>query len=98
MAASTRQGPSGRRPTRKWDQRFESALLQQRVWCELEAVVNRSGRPGDGRHSERPWASALFEIAITKYPGRACLAAIITETLEVVPRQWKVIQTVREKF
>jgi hypothetical protein len=36
--------------------------------------VNRSGRPGDGRHSERPWASALFEIAITKYPGRACLA------------------------
>jgi transposase len=22
----------------------------------------------------------------------------ITETLEVVPRQWKVIQTVREKF
>jgi len=25
-------------------------------------------------------------------------AAGITETLEVIPRQWKVIQTVREKF
>ena len=28
----------------------------------------------------------------------AKLGETITETLEVVPRQWKVIQTVREKF
>jgi transposase len=28
----------------------------------------------------------------------AKLGEDITETLEVVPRQWKVIQTVREKF
>ncbi|MBB4581614.1 hypothetical protein GGE45_003962 [Rhizobium aethiopicum] len=26
------------------------------------------------------------------------MAEDITETLEVIPRQWKVIQTVREKF
>jgi hypothetical protein len=43
--------------------------------------VNRSGRPGDGRHSERPCASALFEIAITKYPGRACLACMAMQAV-----------------
>ena len=31
--------------------------------------------------------------------GRLCkLGEDITETLEVIPRQWKVIQTVRERF
>ncbi len=28
----------------------------------------------------------------------SCVTSNITETLEVIPRQWKVIQTVREKF
>ena len=30
--------------------------------------------------------------------GLAALGEDVTDTLEVIPRQWKVIQTVREKF
>jgi len=36
-----------------------------------------------------------IEIALS---AGAMLGEDITETLEVIPRQWKVIQTVREKF
>src|SRR5262245_6575410 len=47
-------------------------------------------------------ASAFVVSAPSECPccgGRlAKLGEDITETLEVVPRQWKVIQTVREKF
>ena len=38
------------------------------------------------------------DLPVLPAAGWPSLARTITETLEVIPRQWKVIQTVREKF
>jgi transposase len=47
-------------------------------------------------------AGSTFISRISRLTFRWCLPVLIgedvTETLEVIPRQWKVIQTVREKF
>ena len=52
-------------------------------------------RPKRGASCSRSCPTAEYPICGGKL---AKLGETITETLEVVPRRWKVIQTVREKF
>ena len=49
-----------------------------------------------GERSVEPGPAAYF--ACGGAPGCASFDEDVTETLEVIPRQWKVIQHVREKF
>lgn len=79
---------------------------------ELSAQAARSGTSIEGFVRRRPARKPLPEhlprerIVIPSPATCACcgsdrlskLGEDITETLEVVPRQWKVIQTVRERF
>ncbi len=67
---------------------------------QVKAFTRRSGR--------KPFPEHLPRERVVVLPPDACaccgsqklskIGEDVTETLEVIPRQWKVIQTVREKF
>jgi transposase len=83
----------------------EDALTAERAQAADAATVRSFTRKKAGR---KPFPAHLPRERIVMPGPTACaccgsnrLAKIgedVTETLEVVPRQWKVIQTVREKF
>ena len=60
------------------------------------AIAQAVSRPPAARACGDPGAGQLSLLRLG--PAVEKLGEDITETLEVVPRQWKVIQTVREKF
>jgi len=87
---------------------LETAATEDELAAETAAVqtqtVNRSS--ASGLHESRPRHLPRERIVIAAPESCPCcgsaklskLGEDITETLEVIPRRWKVIQTVREKF
>ena len=88
---------------------LESAATEDEIAAERAAGQDDECR---GLHAQAPGAQALPRASAARAGGRAgadrlpcCggarlrkLGEDVTETLEVIPRQWKVIQHVREKF
>src|SRR3546814_17348947 len=76
--------------------------------AEVEAAKNNVAQFEGKRRARKPVTEhmprervviAAQEVCPCCGSDRLCkLGEDITETLEVVPRQWKVVQTVREKF
>ena len=77
--------PKGRRPTAR---RLARSRARSRRASPSRSICRASG----SSFPARPPAPAADR------PGSPKLGEDITETLEVVPRQWKVLQYVREKF
>src|SRR5205814_5300095 len=105
-----RFGPSAER-SRLLDQLELQLEELEASATEDEAVANADATPVRSFTRKRPVRSPLpaylpRERVVIPAPSvcpccggkLAKLGEDITETLEVVPRQWKVIQTVREKF
>lgn len=78
----------------------EDELAAERAAAQTQTVKSSQRK----RPSRKPFPDHLprerVVIAAPESPccGSSKLGEDITETLEVIPRQWKVIQTVREKF
>lgn len=88
---------------------LEADASQDELAAEIAAARSSSVRAFERkRPSKKPFPEHLPRERVVIIPptncrccGSAKLAKLgedITETLEVIPRQWKVIQTVREKF
>ena len=89
---------------------LEATATEDELAAEAAAAA-RPGEPGQELRAPQAGAGAAAGASAARargHPGAvACpccggklakLGEDITETLEVIPRQWKVIQTVREKF
>ena len=88
---------------------LETAAAEDELKASKAAAQTQSVRPFERkRPSRKPFPEHLPRERVV-IPAPACcpccgsaklskLGEDITETLEVIPRQWKVIQTVREKF
>lgn len=88
---------------------LEAATIEDELAAEKAAAETQSVRPFERKRSARkPFPEHLPRERIV-IPGPECclccgstklskLGKDVTETLEVIRRQWKVIQTVREKF
>src|SRR5438045_2889614 len=82
----------------------EDELAAERAAAQTQTVKSFQRK----RPSRKPFPDHLPRERIVIPPPESCpccgsrrlsrLGEDVTETLEVVPRQWKVIQTVREKF
>jgi transposase len=82
----------------------EDELAAERAAAQTQTVKSFQRK----RPSRKPFPAHLPRERVVIPPPESCpccgsnklskLGEDITETLEVVPRQWKVIQTVREKF
>ena len=73
-----------------WRERFPLEFGFSRMWRQLRKTEEISfDNAVRGRAGSR---------GDGKTKGFSPLGEDVTETLEVIPRQWKVIQTVREKF
>ncbi|MFK4826279.1 IS66 family transposase [Paenochrobactrum sp. BZR 588] len=88
---------------------LEAAACEDQLAAECAAAQASTVKPfARQRSSRKPFAAHLprERVVIAAPSNCPCcgsgklskLGEDITETLEVVPRQWKVIQTVREKF
>src|SRR4051812_5021698 len=88
---------------------LEAAATEDELAAEKAAVRTQSVRPfRRKRPSRKPFPDHLPRERVVIPVPESCpccgssklskLGEDITETLEAVPRQWKVIQTVREKF
>ena len=86
-----RRPKTSSRPRRRQQAPATSAAVERRR-AGAQAVPGASAARARGRRRRRPAARAAARAGSSK------LGEDITETLEVIPRQWKVIQTVREKF
>ena len=88
---------------------LETAAAEDELLAEKAAVRTRGAPPSQRkRPSRKPFPEHLPRERVV-IPAPACcpscgstklskLGEDVTETLEVIPRRWKVIQTVREKF
>ena len=88
---------------------LETAAAEDELKASKAAAQTQSVRPFERkRPSRKPFPEHLPRERVV-IPAPACcpccgsaklskLGEDVTETLEVIPRQWKVIQTVREKF
>lgn len=77
---------------RRTDQlRPDHQIVGNRVTDTDDAIVSESKSPGTCARRTR-------ELPCCGSTKLSKLGEDVTETLEVIPRQWKVIQTVREKF
>jgi transposase len=88
---------------------LEAAATEDELAAEQAASRTESGKSFQRKRSSRkPFPEHLPRERVV-IPAPACcpccgsgklskLGEDVTETLEVIPRQWKVIQTVREKF
>ena len=88
---------------------LETAAAEDELLAEKAAVRTRGAPPSQRkRPSRKPFPAHLPRERVF-IPAPACcpscgstklskLGEDVTETLEVIPRRWKVIQTVREKF
>jgi transposase len=88
---------------------LETAAAEEELLAEKAAAQTRGApRPQRKRPSRKPFPAHLPRERVV-IPAPACcpccgsaklskLGEDVTETLEVIPRRWKVIQTVREKF
>jgi transposase len=82
----------------------EDALAAERAAAQTQAVKSFQRK----RPSRKPFPDYLPSERVVIAAPQSCpccgssklskLGEDVTETLEVIPRQWKVIQTVREKF
>ena len=82
----------------------EDELAAERTVAQMQTVKSFQRK----RPSRKPFADHLPRERVVIAAPQSCpccgssklskLGEDITETLEVIPRQWKVIQTVREKF
>src|SRR4029450_11820826 len=88
---------------------LETAATEDELAAETAAVRTQTVRSFQRRRpSRKPFPAHLPRERIVIAAPESCpccgsaklskLGEDITETLEVIPRQWKVIQTVREKF
>lgn len=88
---------------------LEAAATEDELAAQKAAARTRDARSVERKHpSRKPFPEHLpRERVVIPAPDKCpCCASTnlsklgedITETLEVIPRQWKVIQTVREKF
>lgn len=86
----------------------ESAATEDELAAEVAAKTSRVAAFTRRRPARKPFPAHLSRERVI-VPGPTCCACCggtrlcklgedITETLEAVPRQWKVIQHVREKF
>lgn len=107
-------GPSAERRARLIEQLemqledLEADIAADRAKAEAAAPPSTVGAFDRRRPSRKPFPEHLpRERVVIEGPaactccGSGCIVKMgedITETLEIVPRQWKVIQTVREKF
>jgi transposase len=88
---------------------LETAAAEDELLAEKAAVRTRGAPPSQRkRPSRKPFPEHLPRERVV-IPAPTCcpscgstklskLGEDVTETLEVIPRRWKVIQTVREKF
>ena len=107
-------GPRSERIARLLDQlelqleEAESAATEDELAAEVAAKTSRVAAFTRRRPARKPFPAHLSRERVI-VPGPTCCACCggtrlcklgedITETLEAVPRQWKVIQHVREKF
>ena len=88
---------------------LEASAAADALAAEKAAVKAAMPAPADGRKpSRRPFPAHLPRVRVVVPGPGACpccggtrlskMGEDVTETLEVVPRQWTVIQTVRERF
>ena len=87
---------------------LEAAATEDELAAEQVAPTDLAGTTGRRRPARKPFPDHLPRERVIVAAPAACaccgsgrivkLGEDITETLEVIPRQWKVIQTVREKF
>jgi transposase len=88
---------------------LEAAATEDEIAAETAAAKTSSVRSFQRRRPARkPFPEHLPRERMVIAPPTACsccgsarivkMGEDVTETLEVIPRQWKVIQTVREKF
>ncbi|MGO7045815.1 IS66 family transposase [Rhizobium johnstonii] len=87
---------------------LEADASQDELAAELAAKCSTVRAFERKRPSKKPFPEHLPRERIVIAPPTSCpccgsaklvkLGEDVTETLEVIPRQWKVIQTVREKF
>src|SRR4029079_11119870 len=88
---------------------LEAAATEDELAADPSAAGGRSGRVSPRkRPSRKPFPDNLPRERVVIAAPESCpccgsvqlskLGEDITETLEVIPRHWKVIQTVREKF
>jgi transposase len=88
---------------------LEASATADELAAEAAAARTQTGRPFQrNRPSRKPFPDHLPRERVVIAAPESCpccgstklskLGEDITETLEVIPRQWKVIQTVRERF
>jgi transposase len=88
---------------------LETAAAEEELLAEQAAAKTRGApRPQRKRPSRKPFPAHLPRERVVIPAPASCpccgstklskLGEDVTETVEVVPRRWKVIQTVREKF
>jgi transposase len=87
---------------------LEAAASEDAIAAQAAAAQASRTMPVRKRPSRRPFPEHLPRERVVIPAPRACpccgsaklskLGEDVTETLEVVPRRWKVIQTVRERF
>ena len=88
---------------------LEASASEDNLAAERLAARSGQGRPSTRRKpSRKPFPAELPRERVVIPAPQACpccgsdklskLGEDVTETLEVIPRQWKVVQTVREKF
>jgi transposase len=88
---------------------LETAATEDEIAAEMAVAQMQAVKAFERRHSVRkPFPAHLPRERIVVPAPESCpccgssklskLGEDVTETLEVIPRQWKVIQTVRERF
>jgi len=107
-------GPSAERTSRLIDQyelqleELEASATQDELAAEAAAAKTTVGAFSRKRPARKPFPEHLPRERIVEPAPESCpccggarlckLGEDVTETLEVIPRQWKVIQRVRERF
>jgi transposase len=114
MLRRDKYGPSAERTARLIDQlelqleELETAAAEDAMRAELDATTTKVRAFERRKPVRKPFPEHLPRERVVVEAPTSCtccgsgrivkMGEDVTETLEVVPRQWKVIQTVREKF